>query len=79
MGQRWFDGYSANIEIFLLVAGKRHDVAQIGRGSLLLREPTSIPPATDARLTIRIDGHEEIEDVVLIQGAAVNDQPVPFL
>ena len=78
MGQRWFDGYSADIEIYLLINGKRYDVAQIGGGSLILREPAPIPASTNARLIIRIDGHEEVEHVFLAEGADREDYAVPF-
>lgn len=47
MGQRWLDGYSAEVEIYLLVNGKRFDVAQIGNGSLILR------PRSDSSLNPR--------------------------
>jgi hypothetical protein len=75
MGQRWLDGYSADIEIYLIVDGKKHDVAQIGGGSLILRDPIATPADTSAKLVIRIDGHEEIEQVVLTNGSA-KDEPV---
>jgi hypothetical protein len=78
MGQRWLDGYSAHVEIYLLVNGERFDIAQIGRGSLILRDSREIPPATHAKLVIKIDGHEEVEYVFLAEGAANSEQPVPF-
>jgi len=78
MGQRWFDGYSAAIEIYLLIDGKRFDVAQIGQGGLLLRDPVPIPPSTSARLIIKIDGNEEVEHVFLAEGADCSERLVPF-
>jgi hypothetical protein len=78
MGQRWLDGYSAAVEIYLIVDGTRHDVAQIGDGSLILREEVDIEPDTDAKLVMIIDGHEEMETVVLPKGASRSDKVVPF-
>ncbi|HWA97075.1 MAG TPA: hypothetical protein VG713_01220 [Pirellulales bacterium] len=78
MGQLLFDEYSADVEIFLLVDGKRYDVAQIGSGSLILRKPAPLPPGTDARLFIRIDAHEEVTPILLTEGADVDSRPIPF-
>lgn len=61
-----------------MVDGKRHDVAQIGGGSLILREAAPIPPATNAKLVIKIDGVEEIEHVFLAEGADQPETPIPF-
>lgn len=78
MGHRWSDGYSADVEIFLLIDDQRHDVAQIGAGSLILRRPREIAPDTTARLIIRIDGREDDEQVLLPDGAGANGGLVPF-
>lgn len=68
MGQRWFNGYSAEVEIYLIIDGRRYDVAQIGKGSLILRDSHEIPPSTHAKLVVKIDGVEEVEQVFLGEG-----------
>jgi hypothetical protein len=78
MGQLWLDGYSAEVEIYLLIDGKRLDVAQIARDALVLRDEHPIPPGTAATLVTRIDGHEEREEIFLRAGAENNEQLVPF-
>lgn len=78
MGQRWFDGYSAQVEIFLLVDGKRYEVAQIGAGSLVLRGKFSIPPNTEAKLIIRIDGHEERDTILICNGSEIPREELSF-
>jgi len=78
MGQRWLDGYSAHVEIYLLIDGKRHDVAQIGGGELILRNHVDIEPGTTATLVIVIDGNEERETIVLTAGSAKIEEPVPY-
>lgn len=78
MGQKWFDGYSADVEIFLLNEGKRYEVAQIGGGSLILREPAPILAGTNVTLVIRIDGHEVQEEVFLGESSDVHAPAVPF-
>ena len=78
MGQRWLNGYSADVEIYLLIRGERFDVAQISDGSLILRDSNDIPPGTEATLVIKIDGHEEREHIFLRAGAESSEEPVPF-
>jgi hypothetical protein len=79
MGQRWLDGYSADVEVYLLIAGERVDVAQIGHGKLILRTPREFPPGTRATLVFTVDGQEEREEVVLCEGAANVEEPVMYL
>ncbi len=78
MGQRWLDGYSAEVEIYLLIAGKRHDVSQIIDDTLILRDQQSISPGTRAMLVIKVDGHEEREQIRLLAGAESNHELIPF-
>ena len=78
MGQKWFDGYSAAVEIYLVIDGKRYDVAQIGAGSLILRDSHKIPPHTHAKLVMNLDGVEESENIFLGEGANNNEELVPF-
>jgi hypothetical protein len=77
MGQRWLEGYSADVEVYLLVRGVRHDVAQIGGGKLILRGNPDIPANTEATLVVIIDGVEERQDIVICE-AARQEEPVAF-
>jgi hypothetical protein len=78
MGQRWLDGYSAEVEIYLLIAGRRIEVAQIMGDTLILREQHPIPPETFAELVIKVDGNEEREQIFLRAGAESSQELVPF-
>jgi hypothetical protein len=78
MGQKWPDGYSAHVDLYLLVNGSRFPLAQVGAGSLILRQPQDIPAGTQAKLVISIDGREDIEDVVLGDGASQSQHLVPY-
>jgi hypothetical protein len=78
MGQRGLDGYSAEVEIYLLIDGKRREVAQVAGDALVLRDEHPIPPGTSATLVIKVDGHEEREEIFLRDGAENNEQLVPF-
>jgi hypothetical protein len=78
MGQRWLDGYSAEVELYLLIDGERIDIAQIADGSIILRDPYVIQSGTSATLVIKIDGHEEREEIVLKSSAENNRELVTF-
>jgi hypothetical protein len=77
MGQRWLDGYSAAVEVYLLIQGKRHDIAQIGGGSFILRGEHSIAANTAATLVIVVDGIEERQQILICEDARP-DEPVAF-
>lgn len=78
MGKRWVDGYSADVDVYLLIGEKRYSIAQIGGGSFILRGNQTIPALTEATLVIVIDGVEERQPIVTCEEAR-NDEPVAFI
>jgi hypothetical protein len=78
MGTSWANGYSAHVELYLLVGGEQLRVAQVGPDSLILRDIRVIAPSTSAKLVINIDDHHEEHEVVLFEGASGTRQPVKF-
>lgn len=78
MGQHWIDGYSAHVEIYLLIEGERYEVAQIGPGTLVLRGEGKIPPNTQAKLVIKIDGIEEEDTILICNGVETARQEVQY-
>ena len=78
MGTCWSDGYSSDVEIYLLVGDERLRVSNVGRNSLVLWDCREIPAGTEADLVITIDGEEEVEHVILTQGAIGGPVPIPF-
>ncbi|WP_254512547.1 hypothetical protein [Anatilimnocola floriformis] len=71
-------GYSANVEIRLEVEGVILDVAQVGRDSLILREPYESPITAGARVVITVDGREHIHPIFLHQGISKDSREVNF-
>lgn len=59
--------------MYLMVDGQRHDIAQIGRDSLILRQAAPISNG-HAQLVIRVDDHEEIQDVILHESDPVRGE-----
>lgn len=78
MGTRWADGYSSQVTIYLIVGGESLDVSAVGPDSINLREPRAIPPNTSATLVLKIDDHEERDEIVLFEGASPNSTKVRF-
>ena len=77
MGQRWLDGYSADVDVYLLIKGTRYDVAQIGGGQLILRGNPEIPANTQATLIVIVDGLEERQEILICEDAR-EEEPVTF-
>ncbi len=78
MGQQWPDGYSAQVDIYLIVDGERYDVAQVANGSLVMRDPRPIPPETVATLVLDIDGKNESKEIFLRDGVADSNGFIPY-
>lgn len=78
MGRYWVDGYSADVEIYLLLEdGRRLEISQIANGRFFLREPSALPEMF-ARVVIKVDGRERAIDVLLYQGADPKDPCVSY-
>jgi hypothetical protein len=69
MGTHWNDGYSAQVDMYLVIDGDRVGVAQVGPGWFILEDDRAIPPETDAELVIAIDGRETKRRIFLHEGA----------
>jgi hypothetical protein len=78
MGQCWPDGYSAHVEVYLLINTERINIAQIGNGSFILRDAHVIPPSTTATLVVKVDDKEEREEIFIRDGVTSNRQRVPY-
>jgi hypothetical protein len=78
MGQRWLDGYSAQVAMYLLVHGEQLRIAKIGPTTFLLRDRLAIPPSTHAKILFKIDDREETQDVFLSEGASGAAEPVTY-
>lgn len=60
-------GYSAAVEIELLMAGQRFPVGQVGRGMLIFDRPVALP-ANQGELILTIDGHQRRWSVAIKPG-----------
>lgn len=65
MGIQWQDGgYSADVETYLLVDGRKVPVSHVGPDTVILRSDDFVPSG-HAQIVIVIDGREEVYDVIL--------------
>jgi hypothetical protein len=69
MGMQRENGYSATVEGFFVLNGKRLRVAKTNGRTLVLAEPSEFAPGTAGELLIIVDGHEDSRRVMLPDGA----------
>jgi hypothetical protein len=77
MGTHWKDGYSAHVDLALLVDGKRLSIGQVGPDSFILRQPCHLE-AGFADLVVRIDDYVETWRIALFEGADPTNRIVRY-
>ncbi|HQU45947.1 MAG TPA: hypothetical protein PK867_24245 [Pirellulales bacterium] len=70
-------GYSADVQLYLVVGELLIRVAKLGPSRCVLREPTVLPSGP-AELVVRIDEHEQRWPIFLPRGAALDSSHVEF-
>jgi len=61
----WKDGgYSASVDVYVIVDGQKIEVAEIGPDSMVLRDHEHVVRGS-AEIVIEVDGHKEIHHVIL--------------
>ena len=68
-------GYSADVCLVLVVAGRTVPLWQIGPNSITLRDPVELPPC-EAEIVMYVDGDERRWRVFLPYGAVPFDSEV---
>ncbi len=71
-------GYSTTVQLKLITADSEYDLASIGPDSISLRTPISLEPC-HARVRMTVDGHDQIWNVALLEGADLSNRFVPIL
>lgn len=71
------NGYSAEVQIRLVVGPRTLEVASCHSDGCLLRETIDAPPG-EAELVIAIDGHERREHVYLAHGLSAASREIAF-
>ena len=70
-------GYSAHVEIHLILNGERLDVGQLGPEYCMLREPREFPPSP-AEIVLVVDDEETRLPVFLKNGGTASDRCIPY-
>jgi hypothetical protein len=78
MGVKTKDGYSSQVEIYLLIGGKKIRVAQAGPSRLVLRDLEAIPKESEGELVITVDGREYKRHAFFHEGVAAGEELVEF-
>lgn len=72
------NGYSANVELTLLLNGSRLGLSHVGRDMFIFREAQAIAPASVGTLVVKIDESERHQKVELYDGATLDSKRVNF-
>jgi len=65
MGMHWKDGgYSASVDVYMIVNGQRIEIAEIGPDSMVLRDHEQVVRGA-AEIVIEVDGQKETHHVIL--------------
>lgn len=80
MGTHHEDGYSADVEGFLVVGGNtRIRLAKTNGCTVVLAEPCELAPRTEADLLVIVDGRANSRRVILPNGVVQGQTMVPYL
>jgi hypothetical protein len=71
--------YSSTIDIRLKVGDTLLDVTQVSESFLVLKDPASVPPKTEAEVIIIVDGRARSRKIFLHQGIDPSELRVTFL
>jgi hypothetical protein len=77
MGTQWKDGYSAHVELTLVVDGERLPVAQVGPEAFILRNARELAPCF-ADLIVRIDDTVHNYRIAVYDGASQSNPIVKY-
>jgi hypothetical protein len=70
-------GYSARVEIHLILNGESLNVGQLGPEHCMLREPREFPPSP-AEIVLIVDDEETRLPVFLKNGGTATDRCIPY-
>lgn len=71
-------GYSAHVEGFLVLDGRRIRVAKTNGETITLAEACELPPGTEGDLLIIIDGDADSKRIELPDGVALGQRAVRY-
>jgi len=78
MGIHHKDGYSADVEGYLVVNGARYRVAKTNAETFVLADPCEVPPGASAELLVIIDGISTADPIEIPAGILGGQRIVPY-
>ncbi|HZN34637.1 MAG TPA: hypothetical protein VFB80_12505 [Pirellulaceae bacterium] len=70
-------GYSAHVEMFLILNGQQFDLGQIGPEHCIVRNPAEVPPSP-GEIVLIVDGNETRLQVYLPHGISSSSRKVAY-
>ena len=78
MGTHHKDGYSADVEGYLVVDGRRTRLAKTNGSVFVLAEPREVTPGTEGELLVIVDGRKHSRRVMLPAGISEGQSIVVY-
>jgi hypothetical protein len=78
MGVQHDDGYSADVEGFLIVGGDRMRIAKTNSSTFVLAELRALAPHVEGELLLIVDGKKHSRRVTLPNGVVAGDRLVHY-
>ncbi len=78
MGYYHEDGYSSEVEGYLVINGRRIRLAKTNGRTLLLAEPCELAPGTEGELLVIVDGKRSSRRITLPMGVVGSEKNVAY-
>jgi hypothetical protein len=78
MGVHHEDGYSASVEGYFVVGGRRIRLAKTNGCTFVLAEPCELAPGTAGELVVIVDGEKNVRSVCVADGVIAGQTVVEY-
>jgi hypothetical protein len=78
MGMHHADGYSATVQGFLVVDGRRIRVAKTNEALITLADRCELPPGTEGELIVTVDGNSFSQTIRLPSGMSLDQSTTDY-
>ena len=72
------DGYSSQVDIFLIVDGLQIPAVKVCGDSIVLQRPCDLPPNLECLVAVDVDGRRQLRRVELVDGSDSSSKRVHF-
>jgi hypothetical protein len=78
MGVHHEDGYSASVEGYFVIAGRRIRLAKTNGSTFVVAESCELAPGTSGEIVVIVDGEENVRSVAIVNGVVAGQTVVEY-